>query len=148
MSHFAKFSRSFLTWPKDCAESSTGRCETAPIISEAILNLTLLKKCTPKELSVLLPAFHKIATSFHPFESPSEVGFTSTILNDIIFSLPKLKSDIQGLVDSVLLKQAAEGKKDTMWADADKYPAIADIDLVCSCALFVREDLKLLPPAT
>ena len=87
-------------------------------------------KCTPQELAILLPAFNKIATAFDSFENSSDVGFKSRILNDVLFSLPKLKEPIKGFLDDISLKKAADGRKDTMWTDPEKYPAIADIDLV------------------
>lgn len=37
------------------------------------------------------------------------------------------------LLDAVSLKKAKEGRKDIMWADIEKYPALADIDLVSDC---------------
>lgn len=37
--------------------------------------------------------------------------------------------DILGIVS---VKKAAEGRKDTMWIDPERYPVIADTDLVCT----------------
>jgi len=47
-----------------------------------------------------------------------------------VFALPKLKNPIKGFLGDVSLKKAADGRKDTMWTNPEKYPAIADIDLV------------------
>jgi DNA mismatch repair protein MSH3 len=87
-------------------------------------------KCTPQELSVLLPAFNKIAIAFDAVENPTDVGFKSGVLNDIIYSLPKLKEPMKTLMEAVSLKNAAEGSKDTMWTDSERYPKIADADMV------------------
>ena len=87
-------------------------------------------KCTPQELAVLLPAFNKIGVAFDAVESPSYVGFKSSVLNDIIYSLPKLKQPMKVLMEAVSLKAAAEGNKDKMWTDPDRYPKIADADMV------------------
>jgi hypothetical protein len=106
-----------------------GRCVSGRYRScEDALNYA---QCTPQELAVLLQAFNKIATAYHLFESPSDVGFKSKILNDILFSLPKLKDPIKGFLGDISLKKASEGRLDTMWTDPEKYPSIADIDLVC-----------------
>ncbi|KAG6874073.1 hypothetical protein C0995_006930 [Termitomyces sp. Mi166 len=85
-------------------------------------------QCTPQELAVLLSAFNKIAQAFDSFASPSDVGFKSSLLNEIIFSLPKLKGPMKELISAVRLDQAAEGKKDTMWTDPERYPEISDAD--------------------
>lgn len=53
------------------------------------------------------------------------------VLNEVFFSLPKLKEPMKRLLDDIVLKKAKEGRKDAMWQDPEKYPAIADIDLVC-----------------
>lgn len=37
------------------------------------------------------------------------------------------------LLGAVSLKRAAEGNKDTMWTDPERYPSIADADLVRFC---------------
>jgi DNA mismatch repair protein MSH3 len=87
-------------------------------------------QCTPQELAILLQAFNKIAIAFDSFESPSDVGFKSKTLNDVLFCLPKLKDPIKGFLGDISLKKASEGRKDIMWTDPEKYPSIADIDLV------------------
>jgi DNA mismatch repair protein MSH3 len=87
-------------------------------------------QCTPQELAILLQAFNKIATAFDSFTSPSDVGCKARILNDVLFSLPKLRDPIKGFLGDISLKKASDGRKDTMWTDPEKYPAIADIDLV------------------
>lgn len=87
-------------------------------------------QCTPQELAVLLGAFNKVALAFDSFETSEDVGFKSSVLNDVIFSLPKLKQPMKDLLKEVSLKKAAEGRKDTMWINPEKYPQIADIDLV------------------
>ena len=87
-------------------------------------------QCTPQELAILLTAFNKIATVFDTFESPSDVGFKSRVLNDVLFSLPVLKNPIKRFLGDISVKIASDGRKDTMWTDPEKFPAIADIDLV------------------
>lgn len=92
--------------------------------------LIIIIKCTPQELSVLLPAFNKIAVAFDGVVNLADVGFQSHLLNGIILSLPKLKQPIQGLLSAISLKKAAEGRMDTLWTDPERYPVIADIDIV------------------
>jgi hypothetical protein len=96
------------------------------------IHAKIVLKCTPQELAILLPAFDKIGNAFEAVENPSDVGFTSGVLNDIIHSLPKLKESMKELLGTVSLKRAAEGCKDTMWTDPERYPRIADADLVCA----------------
>jgi DNA mismatch repair protein MSH3 len=87
-------------------------------------------QCTPQELATILTAFNKIAIAFDSFDKPSDVGFKSIFLNEIIFSLPKLKEPMKDLLGIMSLKKAAEGRKDTMWNDPERYPNIADMDMV------------------
>ncbi|KAH8108175.1 muts domain V-domain-containing protein [Cristinia sonorae] len=95
-------------------------------------------KCTPQELAVLLPAFNKIATSFNPITSPSEAGFRSRLINDVIYALPKLREPVQELLRAFSLKMAAEGKKGSMWADPDKYP---DLDGITASIQIIESEL-------
>jgi DNA mismatch repair protein MSH3 len=73
--------------------------------------------------------------AFNTVESPSDVGFKSSVLNDIIFSLPKLKEPMTELMNAVFLKKAAEGNKASMWTDTERYPKIADAEEVRSFTL-------------
>ncbi|CAA7265435.1 unnamed protein product [Cyclocybe aegerita] len=90
-------------------------------------------QCTPKELSVLLLAFKKIADAYDDFDSPASVGLKSGILNEIISSLPKLKEPVRKLLEIVNLKKAADGKRDEMWNDRERYPDIVDADMSLQC---------------
>ena len=87
-------------------------------------------QCTPQELSVLLPAFNKVATAFGDVTTPASVGLESPVLNEIIGSFPKLKGPMKDLLAAVNLKKASEGKKDSMWTDLERYPSIIDADMV------------------
>jgi DNA mismatch repair protein MSH3 len=88
-------------------------------------------QCPPQELAGILTAFNKIAIAFDSYDNPSDVGFKSRVLNEIISSLPKLKEPMKDILSIVSLKKAAEGQKDTMWNDPERYPDIADMDMVC-----------------
>ncbi|KAG6821075.1 hypothetical protein H0H93_007234 [Arthromyces matolae] len=101
-----------------------------------------LQKCTPQELAILLPAFGKVAEAFDCVATPSDVGFRSNILNEIIYTLPKLKDSIKGLLSSVRLGAAAEGRKDTMWTDLDRYPEIGDAEVPPAVREKVDERLR------
>ncbi|KAH6918993.1 DNA mismatch repair protein MSH3 [Coprinopsis sp. MPI-PUGE-AT-0042] len=83
-------------------------------------------QCTPEELAILLPAFSKVADAFahNDFQESEDVGCQSQLLNEIIFALPKLKQPVDNLLEQIHLKRAANGDKDHMWADEDKYPDI------------------------
>ncbi|THH32975.1 hypothetical protein EUX98_g1202 [Antrodiella citrinella] len=95
-------------------------------------------KCTPQELALLLPAFNKIASAFNPIDRLSEAGFRSPLLNDVICTLPKLKDPVQDLLGVFSLKAAAEGKKDSMWTDPDKFP---DLDGILASIQVVESEL-------
>ncbi|KAI0691181.1 muts domain V-domain-containing protein [Cytidiella melzeri] len=92
-------------------------------------------KCTPQELAVLLPAFNKIAVAFDRIPNSGGVDFRSPILNDIVAALPRLKEPVRNLLNDISLKEAKEGKKDTMWTDPDKYPPIDG----CTVAIQIAE---------
>ncbi|KAF8652763.1 hypothetical protein AX16_004259 [Volvariella volvacea WC 439] len=80
-------------------------------------------QCTPEELAKLLPAFNQVALAFEPGE---ENTFKSVLLNEIITSLPKLRDCTKKLLGAISLRKAAEGRKDEMWTDPERYPAIDD----------------------
>lgn len=94
------------------------------------ISVDICKQCTPQELAQILPAFNKIAIAFDASESPTHVGFESGLLNRIIFALPNLKAPINELLQVVNLRKAADGHKATMWIDPERYPGIADADIV------------------
>jgi DNA mismatch repair protein MSH3 len=108
-----------------------------------------LWQCTPKELSVLLPAFDKIGTSFDNVdpENPESIGLASKLLKSIICSLPRVRAPVKKLLGIVNLKKAAEGKKEMMWNDPERYPAIIDSDMVSEvtrrCVPFSFYDSKV-----
>ncbi|KAJ7940789.1 muts domain V-domain-containing protein [Mycena leptocephala] len=100
------------------------------------------KQCTPQELAVLLSAFYKIGNAFATIQAPADVALKSKLLNDIILSLPPLKKPMRDLLDTINLKQAAEGKKDCMWRDSSKYPLVED-NIIALQAVEVELDQEL-----
>ncbi|KAH7889258.1 muts domain V-domain-containing protein [Phlebopus sp. FC_14] len=86
-------------------------------------------KCTPQELATLLPAFNKVATVFDSFEGPLS-SFRSRILNEIALSLPRLKSPTRNFLDAVSLKDAADGKKESLWTDSQRFPTLVELQLM------------------
>lgn len=79
---------------------------------------------------MLLPAFNKAANYFEEVEKPSDNGFESPLLNDILFVLPKLREPVKELLGAVSIKRAAEGNKESMWTDPERYPGIQEAELV------------------
>ncbi len=73
-------------------------------------------------------------------EKPSDVGFDSTLLNDIIFSLQHVKGPVVDMLSIVNLNEAADGKKATMWVDPERYPDVLDRDLVCFLCFEVLDE--------
>ncbi|EKM83024.1 hypothetical protein AGABI1DRAFT_34226 [Agaricus bisporus var. burnettii JB137-S8] len=100
-------------------------------------------QCTPKELATILLAFRKIGDAFEGFETPKDVGFESHVLNDVIYSLPKLRIPIKGLIDSIRIEQAVEGKKELMWTEPDNFPGLVDAAVLLQTAeVELAEELK------
>jgi DNA mismatch repair protein MSH3 len=79
---------------------------------------------------VLLPSFNRIACTFRPFQSPDHVGMQSPMLNNIVYSLPSLQEPMKDLLSVIDLKLTAEGRKDIMWTDSDKYPRLLELIMV------------------
>jgi DNA mismatch repair protein MSH3 len=70
-------------------------------------------------------------------DNPESIGLTSRLLKNIICSLPRVKAPVKELLGIVNLKKAAEGKKELMWNDPERYPDIIDSDMVSNVA-FLR----------
>ncbi|EJD05960.1 uncharacterized protein FOMMEDRAFT_104344 [Fomitiporia mediterranea MF3/22] len=86
-------------------------------------------KCTPKELARLLRAFGKAADAFLPFENIEDVGLANPVLNEIIFTLPKIRDSVRKIGSCLNLKKADEDKRDELWSDPDKYPEVDDLKM-------------------
>ncbi|KAF8831364.1 hypothetical protein HHX47_DHR1000478 [Lentinula edodes] len=102
-------------------------------------------QCTPQELAILLPAFKKIAFAFEPMRDSdsSQAGFNSPLLNDMIHAFPALRSSITELIGSICIKRAAEGRKDQLWLDKEKYPRIEETRMgLHAVEIELREMLK------
>ncbi|KAI3610488.1 dna mismatch repair protein msh3 [Moniliophthora roreri] len=100
-------------------------------------------QCTPQELAVILPAFNKIATALDEISDPSEAGFRSPLLNNIIYALPKLRTPMKNLLDTIKLSSASEGLKEDLWKDPQKYPSVEDAhDLLCVTEAELMDELK------
>ena len=77
-----------------------------------------------------MTAFSKIGKAFDPVEERDQAGFKSPILNDILFTLPKLRQPMEDILSELYLKAAKEGKMDELWTDQDKYPGILGLQVV------------------
>ena len=77
-----------------------------------------------------MTAFAKIGRAFEPIDSPEQAGFESSILNDVLYVLPKLRQPVQSLLNAINLKAAKEGKKEDLWTDEDKYPDVLGFTMV------------------
>ncbi|KAJ6455723.1 DNA mismatch repair protein MSH3 [Mycena sanguinolenta] len=97
------------------------------------------KRCTAKELVVILSAFDKIGRAFADLQTPADVGLKSTLLNDIILSLPPLKQPVQDLLREIKVEEAKHGNMASMWRDPEKYP---DLEGNILALLQVEEELE------
>lgn len=68
--------------------------------------------------------------AFDGFEEASLGDFRSNLLNEIILSLPKLKSPVQEYLSAISFKSATEGKKESLWTDTQRYPNLTEYALV------------------
>lgn len=78
----------------------------------------------------MLPALKRVATAFDDFEEVSLGDFHSNLLNEIVLSLPKLKSPVSEYLRAISLKSATEGKKESLWTDTQRFPKLAEYALV------------------
>ncbi|KAI0792873.1 muts domain V-domain-containing protein [Abortiporus biennis] len=106
----------------------TGKAGSLPDLARGLCRIQY-GKCTPQELADLLPAFNKIGAAFEAVENSKDVGFKSDILNDVIATLPKLKEPMKALLGEIKLAMCADGRKEAMWTDPDKFPDIDGITM-------------------
>ena len=109
------------------------------------LSYGALKKhfqCPPKEFASLVKSFNKIAAAFEVYQSPQDIGFKSDILNDIIFSLPKLKEPMRKILSEFNLTKAIEDKRDELWYDVEKYPNVDDARSVSIAYNIIKSSLS------
>jgi DNA mismatch repair protein MSH3 len=78
-------------------------------------------QCKPSELCDITEAFHCVANKFPEYHRPSDVGCDASILNSIIFVLPKLRPIMTELMGQLNHGAARAGKKENMWTEASKY---------------------------
>lgn len=76
---------------------------------------------------------NRIACAFEPVEDPSEVGFQSTLLNNCIAALPRIRDEVANFLN--VFNHTAAGKDDKydFFKDSDdeEYEAINEHKLVC-----------------
>jgi len=77
-----------------------------------------------------LTAFSRVASAFEPFGKPEDVGFKSSLLNDIVFAIPKIKEPLKAIIDAIDLQKAREGSLMELWRDEEKYPTLDDCKFV------------------
>ncbi|KIK97398.1 hypothetical protein PAXRUDRAFT_824943 [Paxillus rubicundulus Ve08.2h10] len=100
-------------------------------------------KCSPQELAILLPALNRVATAFDDFEEESLGNFRSKLLNEIVLSLPKLKSPVREYLGAISLKDATEGKKESLWTNTERFPALVDhVLMIKTVETELAEELK------
>ena len=88
-------------------------------------------QCTAKELGRILTSFKRISTTFEPFNSPSEVGCKSQLLNELIDPLPRIRRLVDGFLEQIDTKKASENEIADLWVDEEKFPAITNAKFVC-----------------
>lgn len=75
-------------------------------------------------------ALSRVANTFDPIEKPEDAGFKSSLLNDIIFAMPRIREAVKSLLGDLNLKNAKEGEITDLWASPEKYPELEDVRFV------------------
>lgn len=75
-------------------------------------------------------ALSRVAHTFNPIEKPEDAGFKSSLLNDIIFAMPRIREAVKSLLGDLNLKNAKEGEITNLWASPEKYPELEDVRFV------------------
>ncbi|PPR04975.1 hypothetical protein CVT24_010433 [Panaeolus cyanescens] len=100
-------------------------------------------QCTPHELSVLIPAFNKVARTYDGVDLSGGTGLKSPLLNSIVVALPRLKEPMKELMETVDLKKAAEGNKHEMWRNISDYPEVDGAELaIRAIEIELQDELK------
>nr|XP_031862964.1 uncharacterized protein CI109_001439 [Kwoniella shandongensis]KAA5530036.1 hypothetical protein CI109_001439 [Kwoniella shandongensis] len=97
-------------------------------------------KALPTELATILVGLVRIGSEFRPDEG--EV-FKSTLLNNILKTLPKIRDTSRGFLNALNIKEARENNEASLWTDPDKYLDIQDAkDCISICESELQEHLK------
>ncbi|KIJ23127.1 hypothetical protein M422DRAFT_56955, partial [Sphaerobolus stellatus SS14] len=95
-------------------------------------------KCQPKELAYFLIALEKISKAFPHFRTVEDVGCSSSLWSNIIFSLPAVGEAVKEIMGVIDVQKAMENNKTELWRDKEKYP---EIDLTLDGILAVESEL-------
>jgi DNA mismatch repair protein MSH3 len=87
-------------------------------------------KSNTKELASILIALSRVANTFDPIGKVEDAGFSSPLLNDIVFAIPQIRKPVDGFLKDIDLKKAREGDLPNLWRDSEKYPAIEEAQMV------------------
>lgn len=81
-------------------------------------------------MATVLVALQRVASTFEPLTKPEDVGFKSSLLNDIVFAMPRIRDAVKSLLGDLNLKSAKEGDISNLWASPEKYPEVEDARFV------------------
>jgi DNA mismatch repair protein MSH3 len=93
-------------------------------ITRVILTMVkLTPQADPAELATILIGLTRVGTEFR-----SEEGsvFRSSLLNNILSTLPSIAQDAKAFLADYNVKMAREGDIGSLWNDVDKYPDLQD----------------------
>lgn len=100
-------------------------------------------KSTPKEVATVLTALQRVANEFDLIDKPQDAGLKSPLLNDILFTLPRLREPVQQFLNDINVTKAHEGELTDLWRDSEKYPEVDDAKmLILSIELHMQDHLK------
>jgi DNA mismatch repair protein MSH3 len=81
----------------------------------------------------ILQALSRVASKFPEFDSPEAVGFKSPVLNEAIFSLPTIATDVVTFLSTFNHREAADDNKFDMFREDDpKFEAIYEHKMAIS----------------
>ncbi|PWN47643.1 hypothetical protein IE53DRAFT_238042 [Violaceomyces palustris] len=94
-----------------------------PDLEKGMARLTY-GRTTPSELVTILLCLNRITQEYKPVSEDWEVGLESSLLNEIIRSIPEGKSTVQRLLNQVSIKEARSNDKANLFVDQDRYPKV------------------------
>jgi len=74
----------------------------------------------------ILQALSRVASKFQPFDTPDSVGFKSSIINESLYSLPTIATDVTTFLSMFNHAEAANDNKFDMFKDEAKFDAIQE----------------------
>ncbi|RXK40429.1 DNA mismatch repair protein MSH3 [Tremella mesenterica] len=97
-------------------------------------------KATPSELATILTGLNRTGSEFKPNEGDI---FSSSLLNNIVKTLPTIRDKAREFLGAMNTKAAFENDEANLWVDPDRYPDLQDAkDCISVCESELDQHLK------